>query len=252
MQKLIIDINCDLGEGMESDALLMPFISSANIACGYHAGDADTMRKTVVLCMENNVAIGAHPSFYDRTNFGRTDMTNTAYQPKEIPALITEQLELLQNICKESGTRMHHVKPHGALYNRAAWDETVAGFIAGAVSAFDKRLVFYGLSGSKMETAAAAHGLVFASEVFADRSYQDDGSLTPRTMPYAVIEEDEKVLSQVLEMVQQQQVATLSGKIISIKADTICIHGDGLHAAQFAATIYQYLKNSNIDIQTIR
>src|SRR5882762_6659836 len=177
---LSVDLNCDMGEGMDCDAAIFPFISSANIACGYHAGDPDTMRRTVELALRHHVAIGAHPSYPDRENFGRIDILGKSLHPEEIPGMIVDQLILLQAICDEFGARLHHVKPHGALYNRAAKDAEVSHLICRAIREFDPSLLLYGLSGSAMKQAAQQCGLRFVSEVFADRTYQQDGSLTPR------------------------------------------------------------------------
>ncbi len=180
----MIDINCDMGEGMGNEKELMPFISSANIACGYHAGDAATIKEVVNLCLQYNVNIGAHPSFFDRENFGRATMQ---LSPQEIYTIVTDQLTIINTIAMECGAILHHVKPHGALYNMAAKDIVTANAIAKAVKDFDKRLIYYGLSGSVMIAAAEKIGLQTANEVFADRTYQADGTLTPRTQPNALI-----------------------------------------------------------------
>ncbi len=181
---LQIDINCDVGEGMGNEELLMPNISSANIACGFHAGDENEMRRVVDLCLKYNVAIGAHPSFPDKENFGRTAMY---LPPESIQQLITAQLNILQKITLEAGGKLHHVKPHGALYNMASKDVLLAKSIAAAVKEFDDSLIYYGLAGSVMIDEAVSYGLPVAQEVFADRTYQQDGSLTPRDMAGALI-----------------------------------------------------------------
>ena len=243
-----IDINCDMGEGIGNDALIMPFISSANIACGYHAGDEDTMKRTIELCLQNNVAIGAHPSFPDRENFGRTDLL---LPTQEVYALIIKQIQLLEKIAGELGTSLHHVKLHGALYNMAARDKSLAPVVSLAVKDYNKKLVLYGLSGSHLVREGKNIGLKTASEVFADRSYQDNGSLTPRHKPDALIEDTEKAVAQVLQMVNEGTVTGLSGKKIAIVADTVCIHGDGAHAVEFAKAIHQALKENSIEINAI-
>lgn len=219
-----IDINCDMGEGMLYDAQLMPFISAANIACGYHAGDQDLMLKTLDLAVQYQVKPGAHVSYADRENFGRKsfDLPVSA-----ITALVQEQVSLLQQLALRQGTRLFHVKPHGALYNQAAKDRQLAHTIAAAVKDVDPSLVLYGLSGSYSIIEAQALGLSTASEVFADRSYQDDGSLTPRDQAGAVLQDSGLAVQQVLQMVHSQSVTTISGKTIPINAGTICIHGDG-------------------------
>lgn len=231
-----IDLNCDMGEGMDSDAAIFPFITSANIACGGHAGDEDTMRRTAALALQNGVAIGAHPSYPDRDQFGRVDVLGKTLSLAGLFEVLREQLSLLQEVCRSTGTRLRHVKPHGALYNRAARDADVAEVVVQAVAQFDASLLFYGLSGSEMRRAADAAGLRFVSEVFADRTYQPDGSLTPRSQPDALIEDPALAVAQVLRMAQQGNVMTFRGPV-SISAETICLHGDGPHAAEFAGLI---------------
>lgn len=243
-----IDLNCDMGEGMENDAVIMPFISSVNIACGYHAGDEEIMKRTVQLAIEKNVAIGAHPSFPDKENFGRTDMH---LPPAEVYDLVTRQIHLLDEIVKAAGSSLHHVKPHGALYNMAARGKKLATVIALAVKDVNDKLILYGLSGSHLIHEAKAIGLRTASEVFADRTYQDNGRLTPRSEPGALIEDENRSVQQVLQMIIEETVTAVSGKLIPIVAETICIHGDGRHAAGFAKKIHSSLKEKNIDIKTI-
>jgi UPF0271 protein len=235
---LLIDINCDIGEGFSNDELIMPYISSANIACTYHAGDEETIRKTVLLSKKYKVNIGAHPSFLDRENFGRTEIYCS---PNEVFDLVTQQLQIIENIVVECDSVLHHVKPHGALYNMAAKDPQVARAISLAVKDFNHNLKVYGLSKSCLLTEAEAIGLFTVNEVFADRTYQDDGSLTPRSLPNALIEDENKAAEQVLQMVQYGTVTTVSNKLISIHAETICIHGDGKHAVQFAKRLNKEL-----------
>lgn len=243
-----IDLNCDLGEGLANDALLMPWISSANIACGYHAGDTATMQKTIALAMEHQVAIGAHPGFADKPNFGRIEMNLPL---NEIFDLVTEQVWQLQQLAKQMGASLQHVKPHGALYNMSARDALLANTIAKAVYTIDHNLVLFGLSGSLSISEAEKIGLPTASEVFADRTYQSDGSLTPRSQPGAMISSTEQCLQQVLEMIQQQTVTTADQQKIPINAQTVCLHGDGEQAVAFAQLIYQELENNQIKIQRI-
>lgn len=234
-----IDLNCDMGEGMDTDADIMPFISSANIACGYHAGDQDTMLRTVTLAMQHQVAIGAHPGFADKENFGRKEqqLSDTALYD-----LIAAQLGMMQSVCRAAGATLQHVKPHGALYNMAAKSPGMARIIARAVKDTDPTLRLFGLSNSWLIKAAAAAGLNTASEVFADRTYQPDGSLTPRNLPNALIESEEQALQQVVQMVTYQQVTTVDGQIIPLTAETICLHGDGAHAVAFAKAVYNTLR----------
>ncbi len=228
-----------MGEGIGNDEAIMPYITSANIDCGYHAGNIEIMKKTVELCLKYHVAIGAHPSYFDRENFGRNEIAHTAEQ---VYALVKEQIQLLKKITEEAKAVLQHVKPHGALYNRSAKDVEIAKAIARAVNDVDKDLVLYGLSGSHSIAAANNLGLKTRSEVFADRTYQDDGSLTPRTQSNAFVEEEEKSIQQVLQMVNEGLVTTVSGKTISIVAETICIHGDGKNAVQFAKRLHEVLK----------
>ena len=243
-----IDINCDMGEGVGNDNAIMPFISSANIACGFHAGDEDTMRKTVESAIKNNVAIGAHPSFFDKKNFGRTEMNLAG---DEIYDLVLLQLRTIDKIIKEKDAKLHHVKPHGALYNMSAKNSHIAQAIAQAVKDFDENLILFGLSGSVSISVAEEMSLKTACEVFADRTYKDDGSLTPRSEAGALVEDEEELLQQVLQMIQEKTVTTVSGKRIPIVADTVCIHGDGKHAVQFAETINEQLRANGIKIKSV-
>lgn len=234
---LAVDLNCDMGEGMDTDAAIFPFISSANIACGAHAGDADTMRRTVELALRHGVSIGAHPSYPDKANFGRIDILGKPLRPEDLPVLLYEQLHRLQSICREFGVRLRHVKPHGALYNRAAADRAVAALVTRAILNFDPSLLLYGLSGSELRKQAVRDGLGFVSEVFADRGYRADGSLVPRSEPGALIESPDVAEAQVLKMVGEGLVETAAGNV-AILAETVCLHGDGAHAVEFAELIH--------------
>lgn len=213
-------LNCDLGEGIGNDAALMPYIDEANIACGFHAGDAFTMRETVALCIRHGVKIGAHPSYLDRENFGRKEIE---LSPEEIYLLVKKQIEILNQIVKTAGGELNHVKPHGALYNTSAKNEVVAKAIAKAVKDVNGDLILFGLKGSLSIEVALAIGLKTAEEAFADRRYESDGSLTPRSQPGACFTEIQDVLDQVEK----------------IKADTWCIHGDGPHAVDFAKALHE-------------
>lgn len=241
-----IDINCDMGEGIDNDAALMPFISSANIACGLHAGDEATMQRTCALAAAQGVAIGAHPGFNDREHFGRRELQLAAC---EVFDLVSAQVMQLKTVAEKEGAVLQHVKPHGALYNMSAREAELAYTIAGAVAFVDNNLTLVGLSGSHSITEAKALGLKTASEAFADRTYQNDGSLTPRNTVNALIADAAAAARQVLQLVQQQSVTTLSANTIAVKADTICLHGDGPHAVAFAQHIYQTLQQHNIDIR---
>ncbi len=245
-----VDINCDMGESfgawtMGSDAALMDCVSSANIACGFHAGDASTMRKTVEIAAEKGVAIGAHPSYPDLQGFGRRNM---ALSHQEVFDIVIYQVAALKGICEASGTRLSHVKPHGALYNQAAKDADLAASIAKAIQRIDKNLIVYGLSGSFLISEASKLGLRTASEAFADRTYQRDGTLTPRTIAGALIRTSENAAAQALQMVKDQAVETIDNEIITVKAETICIHGDAEHAVEFAQAIRKILVENGISI----
>lgn len=242
----LCDLNCDLGEGIGHDEAIMPYISSANIACGYHAGDKETMKRTVELCLQYNVAIGAHPSFFDPQNFGRVGMLCT---PEEVYKLVKEQVTALQEIAAGYNATLQHVKPHGALYNMAAREVRLAKAIAQAVKDMDEGLIVVGLSGSCSVREAELLGLQTANEVFADRTYQADGSLTPRTEKNALIETEDAAVAQVLSIVQKGKVKTTEGKEIAIQAETICIHGDGKNAVAFARKINETFKRENILIR---
>jgi UPF0271 protein len=240
-----VDLNCDMGEGMSTDELIMPFISSANIACGYHAGDEKTIWKTMDLALKHHVAIGAHVSFFDKKNFGRSEMNLPA---DEIYDLVTQQLIISKEMADSFETKIRHVKPHGALYNMSAKDTVLAKTIAQAVKDFDENLILFGLSGSHSIAEAKKIGLKTASEVFADRTYQDDGRLTPRTQTNALIENPHNVIEQVLQMIKEGTVTGISGKKIPIVAETMCIHGDGKHAVEFAKAIHEALQKEGIGI----
>lgn len=242
-----VDLNCDLGEGCTTDAEIMPFISSANIACGYHAGNEEIIKQTVLLAKKFNVAIGAHPSYPDKANFGRKEMDLPL---QEIKDLVIEQIQIVKKIAAETGRSLHHVKPHGALYNQAARNINIATIIAEAVKEVDASLILFGLPNSESGKAAEKVGLNFYNEVFADRTYTDKGQLTPRTSPDAMITTDEEAIQQVMQMLQEETVTSTNGKIIPIQADTICIHGDGEHALSFAEQINTLIKHSNIKISS--
>jgi len=237
---MTIDLNCDLGEGFPNDAALMPLITSANIACGYHAGDGDTMRRTIALAREHGVAVGAHPGFADRAHFGRRELR---FSGQEYYDLVLEQLQVMAEAARTADVLVRHVKPHGALYNLSAKEPEVAQAIARAVQDFDPRLALFGLSGSASISEAKKLGLRTVSEVFADRRYQPDGTLTPRTHPDALVEQADECRQQVYEMVVHGRVQTSDGRFIPICAETICLHGDGAHAVAFARTLRYFLEN---------
>ena len=229
-----------MGEGLDNDDLLMPYIDAANIACGFHAGNLETIKKTIELAQKNNVQIGAHVSYCDKENFGRKEMQ----LPKEVVYdIVAEQLLLFSNIAKQMGQEVIHVKPHGALYNQAAKDFTLATAIASAV--FDQlpTSVFFGLSGSIMMQAAKNMGLNTAHEVFADRAYLKDGSLCPRNIEGSVFTNKKSVAAQVSLIMKEKKIKTMDGAVIDVAAETICIHADTPNALTYAKTIYQLIKN---------
>lgn len=246
-----IDLNCDMGEAfgnypMPNDDILLDHITSANIACGFHAGDPEVMQHTVSMAIKKGVAIGAHPGLPDLQGFGRREMkisANEAYQ------ITIYQIGALYGFVKAAGGKLHHVKAHGALYNMAAKDANLANAIVQAVHDFDPTLILYALAGSEMINLAKKSGLTTASEVFADRTYQDDGSLTPRMQSNALITDEAQSINQVLLMVKQQQVISVNQKTIPLKAETLCLHGDGAHAVDFAKLINQKLKQEGISIK---
>lgn len=233
---------------MGNDAELMDYVSSVNIACGFHAGDASTLRKTIEMALNKNVAVGAHPGFPDLQGFGRRTMS---LSKEEIFDMVLYQISAAKGVCEAFGGRLHHVKPHGALYNQAANDKTIAEAIANAVKKLDEELIFYGLSGSCLISEAEKIGMKTASEVFADRTYQTDGSLTSRTEPHALIKDSDIAVAQVLQMINENCVTSTSGENISIKAETVCIHGDSENALEFAKTIRRKLEAANIKIKPI-
>jgi 5-oxoprolinase (ATP-hydrolysing) subunit A len=244
-KKLSVDLNCDMGEGFPHDEQLMKFVSSINIACGFHAGDTTVMRKTVDFAVNAGVAIGAHPSFRDLENFGRKEIR---ISPDEVTDIVFYQILNMKSICEDFGVKLRHVKPHGALYNQAAKDAKIAAAIAEAVKQLDENLILYGLANSYLISEAEKIGLRTASEVFADRTYEADGSLTPRSEANALITDVNLSLAQVLEMVQHQQVTATNGEIVKIKAETICIHGDGENALEFAKEIKRLLTANSIKV----
>ncbi|MUK89051.1 5-oxoprolinase subunit PxpA [Ornithinibacillus sp. L9] len=251
MQKRI-DLNCDMGESfgafkIGSDEELMKWITSANIACGAHAGDPHVMDRTVQLAKQYGVAIGAHPGFPDLAGFGRRVMD---FSSDEIYRSVIYQIGSLQAFCHIHDVQMKHVKPHGALYNLAARNRQVADAIAKAVYDLDSSLVLFGLAGSELLAAGRAIGLAVASEVFADRSYQPDGSLTPRNQEGALIEDVNQAVTQVTQMVAAGEVKALNGETIAIEADTVCIHGDGTDPVRFVTKLRESLADDGMEVVT--
>ncbi|WP_226645315.1 LamB/YcsF family protein [Mesobacillus subterraneus] len=247
---LFVDLNCDLAESyglfkIGNDKEVLKHITSANIACGYHGGDHNVMMETVKMAKAYGVKIGAHPGFPDLHGFGRREMK---VSNEEIYNMTVYQIGALVAIAKACGTKVNHVKPHGALYNMAAKDEGIAEAIAKAVADVDPSLVLFGLAGSSLVKAGMERGLSVAQEVFADRSYQPDGSLTPRSQSNAMIHDSELAISRVVRMVREGKVEAVDGTDIAIKADTVCIHGDEPQALDFAVALKGALKAEGIEV----
>jgi UPF0271 protein len=235
-----------MGEGMLNDASLMPLISSANIACGYHAGNEDTIKRTIELALEHNVAIGAHPSYLDRANFGRLSQSISLV---ELAELISDQLNIFEKITNQMGCKIHHVKLHGALYNDCAKDALSSKIVAQTIQAIDPSIMLYGLSGSHSIKEAKAIGLRSVEEVFADRTYQANGQLTPRYLDHALITDSNESAQQVLSMLLDQEIKTHDGTMIAVNAETICIHGDHPDAVEIAKHLFNTLQQYKIEIK---
>ncbi|MCI1589103.1 LamB/YcsF family protein [Heyndrickxia oleronia] len=249
----MIDLNCDMGESfgaykMGTDEEILNYITSANIACGFHAGDPTTMRKTVTMALERNVGIGVHPGLPDLVGFGRRTMD---ISPQEAYDLIVYQIGAVYAFTKAEGGKLQHVKPHGALYNMAAKSPSLSEAIAEAIYKVDPELILFGLAGGELVKAGKKIGLRSASEVFSDRTYQEDGSLTSRREENALIHDQEVAVNQVIRIVKEGKVKSLQGVDVSIQAHTVCIHGDGQNALQFAKYISTSLQNAGITIAKI-
>jgi len=248
-----VDLNVDMGESFGAytiglDEEILDYVTSANVACGFHAGDPKTMRKTVRMALEKNVGIGVHPGLQDLIGFGRRNMDIT---PQEAYDLVVYQIGALSAFVKAEGGQLQHVKPHGALFNMAAKSPSLSEAIAEAVYKVDPDLILFGLAGSELIKAGQKAGLRTASEVFSDRTYQEDGSLTSRREPNALIKDKDVAVRQVIRMVREGKVRTVQGTDISIKANTICIHGDGEHAVEFAKYIRKALEEADISVAKI-
>lgn len=250
---LSVDLNCDMGESfglwkMGQDEAIMPYVSSANIACGFHAGDPGTMRRTVALAVEHGVAIGAHPGLPDREGFGRRSMRVSA---AEVYDMVVVQIGALAAVAASQGASLHHVKAHGALYHQTAHDAVLADALARAVRDVDDRLQLFAQAGSVQVGVARELGLKVGEEVFADRSYQDDGQLMPRQLPGAMIEEADMAVAQALSLIRDRAVQTASGTRLGLNADTLCIHGDQPRALAFAQSLSAALITHGIRIQAL-
>lgn len=245
-----VDLNSDLGESfgrytLGMDDQIIPLITSANVACGYHASDPVVMEKTISMAKEAGIRVGAHPGFPDLMGFGRRNMNVT---PAEAKAYTLYQLGALQAFCKAKGVTMQHVKPHGAFYNMAAKDAVLSKAICEAVASFDPNLIVLALSGGELARVAKEMGLRTALEVFADRGYEEDGSLVDRRKEGAMITDEEQAISRVIRMVKERKVTAVTGKDISIQADSVCVHGDGAKALAFVERIRKALTQEGITI----
>ena len=250
-QPYSVDLNCDMGESfgtwtLGNDAAILPFVTSANIACGFHAGDPAVMKATVRAALRENVAIGAHPGLPDLAGFGRRDLAISA---EEAFDMTVYQLGALAAVVKAEGGQLQHLKPHGALYNMAATQPALAEAIAEAVYKVQPELTLYGLAGSELTKAGEKIGLKTAHEVFADRTYQANGTLTARRQPDALITSADVAIAQVMRMVQSGLVRTQQGQEVAIRADTVCLHGDGAHALEFAQRLNAALRQAGVQLQ---
>lgn len=245
-----VDLNSDLGESFGSytigmDDKIIPLISSANVACGYHASDPMVMEKTVAMAKEAGIGVGAHPGFPDLMGFGRRNMNVT---PREAKAYVLYQLGALYGFCRAKGIRIQHVKPHGALYNMAAKDYDLSKAVCQGIREFDPELIVLALSGGQLARAAMDLGLPTALEVFADRGYEEDGTLVDRRKEGAMITDEDQAISRVVRMVKEKKVTAVTGKDISIQADSVCVHGDGPKALAFVEKIRQEFEKEGIEI----
>ena len=234
---------------MGQDAALMDSITSANVACGFHAGDPGVMRETLALAKDKGVAVGAHPGFPDLVGFGRRELKAT---PMEVHDFVLYQVSALAGMAAAQGLTLQHVKAHGALYNMACKERPLADAIARAVATFDRSLILFGLPNSELMRAGDAAGLPVAAEVFADRAYERDGSLTSRTKPGSVIHDEKAVVERAVRMVKQQQVVAIDGSVVALQADTICLHGDTPGAAALARVIRRGLEAAGVSIAALK
>ena len=244
--KPAIDLNSDLGEGAGSDEALLSLVSSANIACGFHAGDADTMKRTIYAAHSRAVAIGAHPSLFDRENFGRTELPVT---PEEVFDAVAYQLGVFQAIAEGVGAKVRHVKPHGALYNMAARDSGLAQAIVRAMAETDRTLLLFAPAGSALARAGQDNAILVVAEVFADRNYLSDGSLVPRTRSDALLSDPETAAARVVRMLGEGRVQSVDGQDVEIRAETVCVHGDTPSAVAFAQALRQALESHGVEIR---
>ncbi len=242
-----IDLNSDLGEGAAFDAEIIPLVTSANIACGFHAGDSVLMKKTIELCLQNGAAPGAHPGYPDKENFGRTKMNVT---PEDVYSFTLCQIGALDAFAKAKGVKLEHVKPHGAMYNMAAKDAALSLAIVDAIRDYDSSLILLALSGSEMIKAAKLRGIRYASEIFADRAYEADGSLRARTLEGSMITDENEAIERVIRMIKEGKVRAYTGEDVEIEAHSVCVHGDSAKALDFVKALNKaFVEN---DIKTVR
>jgi 5-oxoprolinase (ATP-hydrolysing) subunit A len=243
--KLAVDVNADLGEGSSHDDELFELISSANIATGFHAGDSDTMHAAVSTAKKHGVAVGAHPSFFDRENFGRKELK---ISNQEVFDAVAYQLGIFQAIASAVGVRPNHVKPHGALYNMAVREGELAHAIARAIESVDPKLILFAPDNTELARAGEAHGLQIAREIFADRNYLNDGWLVPRARPDALLRDPKEAAQRVLRMLREGKVRSVEGRDVDVRGDTICVHGDTPGAVEFARELRAQLEREGITI----
>jgi UPF0271 protein len=241
--KMIVDLNADLGEGAGHDDELLALVTSANIACGFHAGDADTMRQSIEAARGRNVAVGAHPSLFDRENFGRKELP---VKPDETFDAVVYQLGIFQAIAEAAGVRPNHVKPHGALYNMAVRDEQLADAIARATASVDKNLILFAPQNTALSRAGEKNGLQIAHEVFADRNYLSNSQLVSRSRPDALLHDPTEAAPRVLRMLREGKVRSVDGVDVDVRADTICLHGDNPEAVEFARALRARLEKEGV------
>ena len=243
---IVVDLNVDLGEGAGHDEELLALVTSANIACGFHAGDADTMRATIEAARDRKVAVGAHPSLFDRENFGRKELP---VKSDDVFEAVSYQLGIFQAIAEAAGVRPNHVKPHGALYNMAVRDAELAGAVGRAVANIDIRLILFAPQNSALARAGEANGLQIAHEVFADRNYLNTGALVSRSRPDALLHDPAQAAPRVLRMLREGKVRSIDGVDVDVRAETICLHGDNPEAVEFAHALRSNLEKEGVTIR---
>jgi UPF0271 protein len=243
---LVVDLNADLGEGAGHDDELLALVTSANIACGFHAGDGETMRRSIEAARDRKVDVGAHPSLFDRENFGRKELP---VKPDEVYDAVVYQLGVFQAIAEAAKVRPNHVKPHGALYNMAVRDQELANAIGRAIAQIDTKLILFASENSELARAGTTNGLQIAHEVFADRNYLSDGSLVPRSRPDALLHDPEEAASRVVRMLREGKVRSVDGVDVDVRAETICLHGDKPGAVEFARALCSRLENEGVTIR---